>query len=308
MIDIHSHTIYSDGSSNVEELLNEAQKVGLSLLSITDHNTIEAYSELQNPNIRNKFDGQIIHGIEITTTYNGETIEVLGYGFDLEIMQQFLNNNVLTFEEKQLKEYELIKNQYKKIGVIFDENSIQFDPKLESCRPAFAVEIKRHPENYKFFLNQESIKTDSGFTRNEVYNPKSLLYVDESSLFPSLAKAIEMIHKSGGLAFLAHTFAYSPNIANDLLNIITNYELDGVECFYTTFTKEQSDYLVKVCEEKGMYMSGGSDFHGTRKINHNLGIGHGNLCIDENIVKDWIHRYLPDFDDSKYKNKSIVDR
>ena len=124
MIDIHSHTTYSDGSSSIEELLEEAQKIGLSLLSITDHNTIQAHFELQNSNIRKKFDGEIISGIEITTTYNGETIEVLGYGFDLEQMQQFLNDNVLTFKEKQLREYELIKNQYKKIGVIFDENNI----------------------------------------------------------------------------------------------------------------------------------------------------------------------------------------
>lgn len=303
MIDIHSHTTYSDGSSSVEELLNEAQKIELSLLSITDHNTIQAHLELQNPNIRKRFDGEIISGIEITTTYNGETVEVLGYGFDLESMQHFLNDNVLTFEEKQLREYELIKNQYKKIGVIFDENNIKFNPKVESCRPAFAIEIKKYPQNYRFFLNQESIKTASGFTRNEVYNPKSPLYVDESSLFPSLEMAIEMIHNSGGLAFLAHTFAYSPNIANELLNIINNYELDGLECFYTTFTKEQSDYLVKLCEEKGMYMSGGSDFHGTRKINHNLGIGNGNLCIDESLVKSWINRYLPDFNSYKGKIK-----
>lgn len=299
MIDIHSHTTYSDGSSSVEELLNEAEKLNLSLLSITDHNTIQAHFELQNSNIRDKFKGKIISGIEITTTYKGETIEVLGYGFDLDTMQQFLNDNVLTFEEKQLKEYELIKNRYKDIGVIFDENNIQFNPRIESCRPAFAIEIKKYPENYKFFLNQESINTASGFTRGEVYNPKSPLYVDESSLFPSLGLAIEMIHHSGGIAFLAHTFAYSPNIANELLNIISNYELDGLECFYTTFTKEQSDYLVDVCKNRGMYMSGGSDFHGTRKINHNLGTGHGNLHIDEAVVDNWARNYISSFNDSK---------
>lgn len=301
MIDIHTHTIYSDGSSSVENLLNEAQKIGLKLLSITGHNSIQAYFELENAILRNKFDGKILTGIEITTTYKGETIEVLGYGFNVEVMQQFLNDNVLTFEEKQLKEYDLIKKQYKKIGVIFNENNIKFNPKVESCRPFIANEIKKHPENYKFFLNKESINTISKFTRNEVYNPKSSLYVDESSLFPSLEKAIEMIHQSGGIAFLAHTFAYSSNISNELLNIIDNYQLDGLECFYTTFTKRESDYLVKVCEEKKLFMCGGSDFHGNRKINHSLGIGHGNLHIDEDIVKNWVKRYLPDFDNSKSK-------
>jgi len=298
MIDIHSHTLYSDGSSSVEELLDEAEKLKLSLLSITDHNNIEAHFKLLDPNIRNIFSGKIITGVELTTTYKGETIEVLGYGFDLEIMQQFLDENVLTFEEKQLKEYELIKNQYKKIGVIFDEEDIVFDPKKESSRPAFAVAIKKYPENYKFFLNQDSIDKDSGFTRNEVYNPKSPLYVDESSLFPSLEVVIRAIHEAGGVAFLAHTFAYSPNIAKELLNIIENYELDGLECFYTTFTEEQSNYLVSLCKYRGMYMSGGSDFHGTRKINHNLGTGHGNLFIDMDVVADWVDKCMLD---SNYK-------
>lgn len=303
MIDIHSHTIYSDGSYSVKELLEEAERVGLSLLSITDHDTIQAYDELKDYNIRNIFHGDIIPGVEITTTYQGETIEVLGYGFDLELMQQALNTNVLTFEEKQLREYELIKKQYRKIGVTFDERNIKFNPKKGSCRSSFAVEIKKYPENYKFFLNEKSIHTTSGFTRNEVYNPKSPLYVDESSLFPSLEKTIEMIHQAGGLAFLAHTYAYSPNIANDLMNILNNYSLDGLECFYTTFTEEQSKYLVNVCKDRKMFMSGGSDFHGVNKVNHNLGTGHGNLFILESVVLDWIDKYLPDFDQIKGKTK-----
>lgn len=304
MIDIHSHTTYSDGSFSVKELLNEAERIGLSLLSITDHNTIDAYYEIKDSNIRNIFSGNIISGTEITTTYKGETIEVLGYGFELEKMKHFLNSNVLTFEEKQIKEYELIKKQYQNIGVIFDENNIDFNPRNESCRVALANEIKRHPENYKFFLNKDSMKSISGFTRNEVYNPKSPLYVDESSLFPSLDKAIAMIHASGGLAFLAHTFAYSPNIVDELLNIIDNYELDGLECFYTTFTEEQSNYLINLCKERQMYMSGGSDFHGTRKVNHNLGIGHGNLSIDETTIKSWINKYIPNFNELKNKKKT----
>ena len=43
-------------------------------------------------------------------------------------------------------------------------------------------------------------------------------------------------------------------------------------------------------------MSGGSDFHGTRKVNHNLGTGRGNLHIDEDVVSDWIVQFIPEFD------------
>lgn len=291
MIDFHTHTTYSDGTLTPGELLEEAHQKKLTIISITDHNTIGAYEELKNPNIREKFEGMIIPGIEITTTYHGETIEVLGYNFNLDMMSELLKESVLTFEEKQIQEYNLIKKQYQKIGVIFDEENIEFNPEKESCRVSFWKEIKSHPENNCLFLEEKSKEETSSFTRNEIYNPKSPLYVDESSLFPSLEKAIAMIHESGGLAFLAHTFAYSPNIANSLLDILDNYKLDGLECFYTTFTKEQSNYLVSLCKEKGLYMSGGSDFHGTRKINHNLGTGRGNLQIEEKIIEPWVKQY-----------------
>ncbi|MDD4624594.1 MAG: PHP domain-containing protein [Bacilli bacterium] len=287
MIDLHIHTYYSDGSFSVKEVLEEANKLSLKYISITDHNVVDAYDELKEINVSNLFNGEIINGCEITTTYNGEVIEVLGYDFDIPTMKELLKQNVLISEQKQLKEFELIKKRYKEIGVIFNEENIVFNPKKESCRSYLVKEIKRYPENYKFFLEKSSIDSKSGFTRNEAFNPKSPLYVDESSLFPSLDKAIDIVHKSGGLCFLAHTFAYSPTIVNELDNIINNYEFDGIECYYTTFTEEQTKFLLDYCSKHNLFMSGGSDFHGNNKINHNMGIGSGNMNIHEHIIKPW---------------------
>ena len=182
MIDLHTHTKHSDGSATTEELLKEAEKIGLKILSITDHNSIAAYNDLKDYGTRTLFKGKIITGVEITTIYKGEVIEVLGYNFDIKKMQDLLDKNVLSFEQKQLKEFELIKKHYRKIGVMFDEANIIFDPKIESSRVAFVKEIKNYRENDKFFLFEESLKTDTGFTRNEIFNPKSPLYVDMSTL------------------------------------------------------------------------------------------------------------------------------
>lgn len=299
MVDMHTHTTYSDGTYTPEELLKEAEQKELTVISIADHNTVNAYNDLKNEDIRDSFKGIIIPGVEITTSYQGETIEILGYGFDLTMMQDLLKENVLTFEQKQLKEYDLIKKAYQQQGIVFDEKNINFNPKKESSRAAFWQEVKRYPENNHFFLENSSKETVSSFTRNEVYNPKSPLYVDETSMFPSLEKAIAMIHECGGYAFLAHTFAYSPNIAENLLDILKNYKLDGLECFYTTFTEEETKYLVNLCKEKGLYMSGGSDFHGTRKVNHFLGTGKGNLQIDEEIIEPWAKQYINKYRRSK---------
>lgn len=286
MIDIHLHTNHSDGSASVSELLKEAENKKLSIISITDHNVVSAYEELNNSNIRNLFSGNIINGCEITTVYNGETIEILGYNFNLDVMKKLLDKNVLTTEDKQQKEYELIKKQFKKIGVKFDDKNIIFDPK-ESSRVAFCNEVKRYKENDHFFLYEESITSPFGFTRKELYNPESPLYVDESSLFPSLKKTISLIHKAGGKAFLAHVYAYSEAISSNLDKIINNYDLDGIECYYTTFTEQQTKYLINFCNTHNLYKCGGSDFHGDNKINHNMGIGHGNMIINSDLISNW---------------------
>lgn len=285
IIDLHTHTVHSDGHSTVEEVLQEAEDKKVSVLSITDHNSVDAYEELKKIIGTSKVD--VLSGTEITTTYNNEVIEVLGYGFDVDIMKKLLDENVLNFEQEQIKEFELIKNRYLEIGIKMDINEIVFDPKKESSRIAFCNEIKKHEENNKYFLNEETLNAKTGFTRNEVFNPESLLYVNHTSLYPSLEKTINIIHSSGGLAFLAHTFAYSKNIYNSLGDIISNYKLDGLECYYTTFTKEQTNCLLDVCDKYKLFKSGGSDFHGTNKVNHNLGTGDGTMSIRIDLISDW---------------------
>ena len=72
--------------------------------------------------------------------------------------------------------------------------------------------------------------------------------------------------------------------------IISNYNLDGCECFYTLFTDKQTEKIVKFCRYKKLYISGGSDFHGERKQNHNLGRGNGNLLVPIKIIEEWINK------------------
>ena len=287
MIDMHSHTMYSDGSSTPNELLKLANDIGLDILSITDHNTVEAYYDLD----KSLFSGRIIPGIEMTTTYKGEIIEVLGLGIDIDMMHSLLPHYYLGKKDKMIKEYELILHTYKKLGLTIDETKLKYNPNVESSRGTFIKEIKNHEENFQYFLHPECIQKNIGFTRLEMYNPKSPLYVDESSLFPSLDIVIDLIHKCGGYAFLAHPFQYSSNIIGALDDIIDNYKLDGLECMYTTFTLEQINYLKNICEKRNLFMTGGSDYHGTNKKNHNLGTGHGDMIIPDSLINDWLEMW-----------------
>lgn len=101
---------------------------------------------------------------------------------------------------------------------------------------------------------------------------------------------------------MPHIFEYKDNSRKILDFILNNYTIDGIECFYTTFTKEQSDFLQNLCKEKKLLISGGSDYHGTFKPNVDLGIGFGNLNVPENILGNWCIN-LSNLEPSVFYNK-----
>ncbi len=292
MIDLHTHTTHSDSDIKVKDLLEEANKRNISILSITDHNTVTAYDELEY--YKDIFLGKILNGVEITTTYNGEIIEILGYGFDMSIMKDILPKKVLSFEEKQIKEFKLIKSRYEKIGVKFDISDIIFDPKKESSRTSFKKSIMKYPSNISFCYDKRSLQDNRHFTRLEVFNPLSQLYVDFSSLFPSVEETINIIHLAGGKAFLAHPYEYSATISNALEKILESYPLDGLECFHPSANENDVNHLIDLCKKYNIYMSGGSDFHGTIKNKKYFG-----TMLDLAVVEPWISNYL----DTNLNNK-----
>ena len=97
-IDIHTHTDHSDGTTTVENSLRCAQALGLSIFSVTDHNTVSAYGEVIEK--KRLFSGKILTGVELSTTYKGESIEVLGYGIDVSEMDKRIHLHYPTFYDK----------------------------------------------------------------------------------------------------------------------------------------------------------------------------------------------------------------
>ena len=91
------------------------------------------------------------------------------------------------------------------------------------------------------------------------------------------------------MASLAHIFIY--NWADDIKalidDLITHYDFDGIECYYSEFSEEQSKYVREVCKKRGLYQTGGSDYHGENKVGIELGIGRGNLKVPSQIVEEW---------------------
>lgn len=288
MIDLHTHTLYSDGSSAVEELLSRAQALGLRTLSITDHNTVGAYQDPAMEHWRDLYHGTLLPGVEITCMLEGEIVEVLGYGFELPRMRQQLAAHALTFREKQLRESELVIAALQKAGAKFDPAQLSFDPDRESCRKAVLALLKQEPANRTLFSSQKGWESSRGFTRSEIYNPASPLYVDESSLYPTAAQAVEMVHESHGIALMAHLFLYAhaESFFSRLSTLQPQLGLDGMECRHSAFTPEQAQRLEQFCLEHHLLRSGGSDFHGSRKPDVRLG-NEGGLTVPEDFLSDW---------------------
>lgn len=296
-IDLHIHTKYSDGDDTVETILQNAQNNCLSVISFTDHNSVDAYFNING--VRKLFDGKVVTGVELTTTYNGEQIEILGYGFDIDTIHNFIKKNYYTFEQKTLNERLLILDQYKKKGIVLsdkfcrtlkEEPTKLYDPSHESCRDSVLEELKKHPENSLFTDSETSFRqmTPRDYLRNFYTNPMSPLYVDTSSLFPSIDSIIEEIHKAGGKCFIAHSMLYSNEFKNSIENILTEYSLDGFECHHSFFSKSQSEYLIDLCDKNNIYKSGGSDYHGASRPECILGKSTENQNIDISLSFEWL--------------------
>ncbi|MBQ2242193.1 MAG: PHP domain-containing protein [Clostridia bacterium] len=297
-IDLHTHTNCSDGRVAPEHSLAEAEKLGLSLFSFSDHNTVEAYSNLTD--IRHLFGGKILPAAELSTTFKGDVIEILGYGIDTEKMRGLISQNYFTFYEKQVREARLDTDALLAAGAKLDEEFVRamkeephtiFDPSRETNRPYLLREMQRHPENVRFFESEEEFLnlTPQRFSRDYLFNAQSALYSDQSSLSPDLMTLLDMINTCGGLAFLAHPFVYSQNVISSLDDLAAS-GIDGMECFYGTFTSEQKKFLFDYCEEKGLFKSGGSDFHGLKMRPKNI-IGYSDgEKIPFSLIEPWFKK------------------
>lgn len=148
-------------------------------------------------------------------------------------------------------------------------------------------ELVKYPENREI-LSENVWNSYSDFFRKGLTNSKSKLFINHAEFKPSVKEIINLVHEAGGIVFLAHPYQYKFNDTEDFLDkIYEENDFDGVECFYTTFTKEQSDYLVNFAHRRNLLISGGSDYHGLNKQKHDLGIGGGNLRISKDIISNW---------------------
>ena len=285
MIDLHMHTTYSDGTDSLKVLLKKAQEKQLSIISITDHNNCNAYIELEKLNVKDYFKGKIVAGIELNTKAEGIPIEILGYNIDYNKMNELAKKTYLSLDKRNKLEFERLVKKCKDYGIVLDDTINDYD-RNDFASVAIHKSITSHEEN-KDKINERSWNSNRDFYRDYMSNPSTPLYVEMEDLVPDLDTAIDLVKEAGGLVFIPHIFEYRDNSKKVLDFILKNGRLDGIECYYTTFTDEQHDFILNLTKEKNLFISGGSDYHGTKKPDTFLGIGHGNLQVPESIQEPW---------------------
>ena len=289
MIDLHMHTTYSDGDKSVTEILKMCENKKLEYISITDHDTCKQYDDetLKNNNI---FSGKIIIGSELHAVFQKKNIEILAYNINPNIINEWCEKYYS--EEKLRKQQDICRQRLldicSKHGLVYDESKIRKPKKVSEYveRPIYE-EVMTHKENYKIL--GEFTESFGIFFRKGLANPESSYFMNHIEFRPPYKEVIDIIHKAGGKAFLAHPFEYRFKDTIEFINDLRKEkEIDGIECFHPSANQEQRNILVDYAKNNDLYMSGGSDYHGTPKPDIEIGVGRGDLSISKEIL-NWLY-------------------
>jgi predicted metal-dependent phosphoesterase TrpH len=291
MVDLHIHTNNSDGTFTPKEVLKRAQQLNLSNIAITDHESCKGYDELKSINIKEIYSGKIITGIELKNYYEDRVIDILGYNINLDLINKYLDENYKDKTHRKL-ETKNLRHFYKQAegyGLKLDSiNEIEWNPDKDWASVVFYKEMKKHPENQRK-VPPDLWESFGNFKKDYVYNRKNMFFLDKKNDYPSPQTTVDAIHKAGGIAILAHVYEYKwvNNQIEYIEKLIKKSNLDGLECYYSNFTDEQSSLLLKYAKEHKLCISGGTDFHGKNRIGVDMGLGRGNMKIPNEILKTW---------------------
>ncbi|MCE3235250.1 MAG: hypothetical protein K0Q50_1430 [Vampirovibrio sp.] len=247
MIDLHMHTIFSDGSVLPEDLVQLAVDNNLEAIAITDHDTTEslpfALKAAEGKNL------EIIPGIEINTVWKDKEIHVLGYYIDPEndalkdVIQSHKQSRVVQIQEMAQK----LKTKAK-LNITFEEIVDLASDSGTIGRPHVA----------KAIVSKGGAHTISQ-AFNKFLNPRCETYVRRKTVTPH--EAVEAIYESGGIAVIAHPG--DMEIIEELAEDLMNYGLRGLEAYHRSHSPALIEFHCTLAEKLGLIVTGGTDFHGT---------------------------------------------
>lgn len=283
IIDMHTHTNYSDGDLSPQELVRLAIDNRIGTLAITDHDTIEGIKKVnRNEDIIIDSGIKIINGIELSTKADKGRMHILGYGIDLN--NEALNkkvidlknnsiNSVLSIMEQIKKDYE-IRFSYEDIKELVNANHNLGRPDLAKLcvKYGYATTSQDAFDKYLIDAHNKTRQTSKGLQYQE---------------------CLELITNSGGIPVLAHpkSLELSEKEFLILLKEMISCGLKGIEVYHSSHSKKEMDYYLEIANKYNLLISGGSDFHG-KSVKPDIELGTGkdnNIKIKKLSLLDKLH-------------------
>lgn len=256
-IDLHCHSIFSDGTMTPAELVAMAVKEKLSGLALTDHDTIDGVPALLAA--ARQAGIAAVSGVELSANHGDIPIHILGYGFDPA--GEAIKSQLARLQATRKKRNEKIIANLSELGIDITYNDMQIiagDGVVG--RPHFAtllINLGKAPNMQAAF--------DKYLRKGQpAYAAREKLPVPE---------AIKIIKAAGGLAVLAHpgTIPLDTTTTMELIQTFIHCGLDGIEVYYPIHSTAFRKQLLALCEQENLAITGGSDFHGDIRPGTRLG-------------------------------------
>lgn len=248
-IDLHSHTFYSDGALSPAELIDRAHNMQVDVLAITDHDTVAAIAEAKAHQAKQKRLMHIVPGVEISTSWHGFDIHILGLNVDAQcpVFLQRLQEQ----EQRRIQRAEAMDAKLEKAGIsgVYQEAK-QLGGKGQITRAHFASVLQRRGV---------VASKDAAFKRYLGKGKRAFV----TTQWVSIADAVTWIQDAGGRAVLAHPGHYglSAKWLRRLLDTFKQAGGDGMEVVHTQLSPDNRRQLAAYAEEYQLLASAGSDFH-----------------------------------------------
>jgi len=257
--DLQSHSLHSDGQLPAPEVVTRAAAAGVELFALTDHDTIDGVDEALGAARASGI--RLSPAVELSAVHGDyEDLHILGYGIDHH-SPGFLQA-LTECRSDRTRRIDRMVQRLLELGFAVSDRSLQARRETGKPigRPHLAAAVLSHPDN-AMRLSREGIR-DANALFPAYLVPGAPAYVPRST--PTVPEAIEMIHAAGGVAVWAHPFwdMADPQEVVDTIDRFRGEGLDGVEVFYVTHTRVQTNLLADHCDEHGLLTTGSTDFHG----------------------------------------------
>ncbi|MBI2861906.1 MAG: PHP domain-containing protein [Chloroflexi bacterium] len=252
-IDLHIHTNASDGAYSPADVVELAHEKGLDIIAITDHDSTEGVEEATAAGRR--WGVEVIPGVELSADVPSAEVHIVGYFVDYhdrslqEVLQRLRTSRVQRAQAMVTKLAQLrMPLDWDRVKAIAGDGAVG--------RPHIALAMR-----------ERGYVANTGEAFNRYLGRNGPAYVERYKLTP--ADAVALIRRAGGLAALAHPWiaglenASGPQLdLETLLPALCSAGLKGIETYYSSYSHETVQGLLRVAERFQLIPTGGSDFHG----------------------------------------------